>query len=152
MRRRFGILTLLLGVGTGCGTVDLGDNFVPPDPMIDEDFFYCRIHPEILNVHSCASGAAGEGGGCHSAQSALRLDPAAESEPTPACEGDALIGTPPDSWQRNLENVRFTVRNDPTSSPFWRRPIGEDSHPRVIFEEGSMESDLIITWILSGGM
>ncbi len=135
----------------GCGTVELGDNFVPPDPMIDEDFFYCRIQPEIINAYGCASGLAGENGSCHSARSALRLEPAAETAPPPECDGDALIGMPPDSWQRNLEAVRFTVRSDPTSSPFWRRPLGLDSHPRVIFPEGSPESDLIIAWILSGG-
>ena len=34
------------------GTVTLGDNFVAPDLALDEDFFYCRIQPEVLTKHS----------------------------------------------------------------------------------------------------
>jgi hypothetical protein len=115
--------------------------------MLDEDFFYCRIQPEVLTAQSCASGAAGEGGGCHSARSALRLDPMAESDAPPACDGDFLVGTPPQSYRDNFQAVQFTVQSDPLSSPFYRRPIGLDSHPRVIFPDTSPEADLIIQWI-----
>lgn len=136
----------------GCATEPLGDNFVAPDPMIDEDFFYCRIQPEIIAVQSCSSGGAGEGGMCHSARSALRLDPMGESDPRPACEGDLLIGDPPASYVANFERVRFTVRADPFSSPFYRRPIGLDSHPREIFAPDSAEADLIVMWLTGSGM
>lgn len=150
--RRPGILAgLLLGVClSGCGTVDLGDNFVPPDLMLDEDFFFCRIQPEVLSRQSCASGSAADGGGCHAARSALRLDPMAEME-TPTCDGDTLIGLPPASYETNLEAIRFTVQSDPASSPLYRRPLNLDSHPREIFDAASPEADLISTWILMGG-
>ena len=55
------------------GTVDLGDDFVAPDLQLDDAFFYCRIQPEVLTRHSCATGDSGEEGSCHSAASALRL-------------------------------------------------------------------------------
>lgn len=133
-----------------CGTVDLGDNFVPPDLMLDEDFFFCRIQPEVLSRQSCASGTAADGGGCHSARSSLRLDPAAEME-TATCDGNTLIGLPPVSYETNLEAVRFTVQSDPASSPLYRRPLNQDSHPRQIFDAASPEADLIAEWILMGG-
>lgn len=148
------VLVVLAGVGafagsSSCGTVDLGDNFVAPDPMVDEDFFYCRIQPEVINATSCASGMGGES--CHSSTSAMVLSAQAETDPAPACDGNVLLGVPPDSWQQNLEAVRFSVRNDPFSSPFYLRPIGMMSHPRIIFMEGSPEADLIVEWLLLGG-
>jgi len=142
----FGLL-----LAASCGTIDPGDNFVSPTLMLDEDFFYCRIQPEVINATSCASGAAGEGGDCHSARSALRLSPDAETDPAPACDGNFLLGDPPASYRTNFQNVQFTVQTDPLSSPFYRRPVGLDSHPREIFAEGSPEADLIIEWIGSGG-
>lgn len=120
--------------------------------MIDEDFFYCRIQPEIIAAQSCASGGSGEGGMCHSARSALRLDPMGETDPRPACDGDLLVGDPPPSYVANFERVRFTVRADPFSSPFYRRPVGLDSHPREIFAPASAEADLIVMWLTGSGM
>ncbi|MBX3249826.1 MAG: hypothetical protein KF901_21795 [Myxococcales bacterium] len=131
----------------GCATEPLGSNFVSPDPMVDEDFFHCRIQPEIIAAHRCASGGAGEGGACHSARSALRLEPAGETDPPPACEGDVLVGVPPLSYIQNFERVRFTLRADPFSSPFYRRPLALDSHPREIFSPSSGEADLVIEWL-----
>lgn len=143
------VLALALIV-SGCGTVDLGDNFVPPDLMLDEDFFFCRIQPEVLSRQSCASGTAADAGGCHSARSSLRLDPMAEMDSV-TCDGDVLIGLPPASYEFNLEAIRFTVQSDPASSPLYRRPLNQDSHPRQIFDASSAEADLISTWILMGG-
>jgi hypothetical protein len=145
----FSCFTVL--VALGCGTVDPGDNFVSPSLMLDEDFFYCRIQPEVISAQTCASGAAGEAGDCHSARSALRLDPMGETDAPPACDGDFLVGAPPPSYRDNFQSVQFTVQTDPLSSPFYRRPVGLDSHPRQIFPEGSPEADLIIEWIGAGG-
>ena len=150
VRRSVSVLVYAFVLG-GCGTVDLGDNFVPPDLMLDEDFFFCRIQPEVLAPNSCASGMAGEGGSCHTARSALRLDPMAETDPPPACDGDDVVGAVPDSYQRNLNAVRTAVQSDPLSSPLYRRPVNLDSHPRQIFEESSPEADLIVRWITAGG-
>ncbi len=69
----------------------------------------------------------------------------------PACDGDILIGTEPASYRENFQAVQFTVQTDPLSSPFYRRPVGLDSHPRVMFDEGTPEAELIIEWIGGGG-
>lgn len=140
----------LLGLA-GCWTVDAGDNFVPPDRMLDEDFFFCRIQPEVISAHGCASGMAGEGGECHADKSALRLSPTAEMLPPPECDGDTVIGEVPGSYMDNFAAVQLSVQSDPVSSPFFRRPTGMDSHPRTIFDQSSAEADLIVQWISMGG-
>jgi hypothetical protein len=135
----------------GCGTVDLGDNLVPPDLQLDEDYFYCVIQPEVITAHGCAGGAAGEGGMCHSDRSALRLVETMDAPPM--CEDGVVVGGDLSAdYVANFEAVRFTVQSDPLSSPFYRRPTGLDSHPRVIFAEDSAEADLIVEWINRGAL
>ena len=146
------LLTSGVLLGGGCRTVDLGDNFISPGLMLDEDFFFCRIQPEVISPNSCASGGSGEAGMCHSARSALRLSTEAESAGPPDCDGDTLVGAPPPSYEANLNALRTAVQSDPLSSPVYRRPIALDSHPRQIFDSSSMEADLISQWILMGGM
>ena len=43
-----------------------------PDLALDEDFFYCRIEPEVIQKYGCASGSTGERGQCHDSRSALQ--------------------------------------------------------------------------------
>lgn len=131
--------------------MDLGDNFVSPDLLVDEDFFYCRIQPEVLNLHSCASGQPGEAGTCHASRSGLRLDSMAEME-TIDCVDGAVVGPIPASYEANLANVRFSIQSDPLSSPIYRRPLGLDSHPRRIYEDGSECERLVFDWLTTGAM
>lgn len=145
------LLLCCAGLAVGGGTVGPGDNFVAPDLMLDEDFFYCRIQPEVITPHSCASGAPGEVGMGHSARSALRLSPVAESVAPPTCEDGRVAGGVPDSYVDNFTAVHRSVQPDPLSSPFYRSPVGLDAHPRVIFPEGSPEADLIVEWVSRGG-
>jgi hypothetical protein len=119
--------------------------------MLDEDFFFCEIQPVVIAARSCASGEAGDGGNCHSSRSALRLSALAEMDAPPTCEDGRVVGPVPPSYEDNLEAVRFTVQSDPLSSPLYRRPLGLDSHPRVIFDASSPEAMLIVQWIESGG-
>jgi hypothetical protein len=131
----------------GCNTVDLGDNVEAPDLDVDEDFFHCEIQPKVLTEYGCASGAAGEEGGCHSARSALRLLEVS----TPArCRDDRAIGAVPQESQTNLERIRSEIGSDAESSPFYRRPLGLDSHPRQIFTEDSAPAALIRRWLDRG--
>lgn len=136
----------------GCGIVDLGDNIVPPDLQLDEDYFYCVIQPQVITVHGCAGGMAGEGGMCHTDRSALRLvdtmDAPPECDETGAITGGSLSA----DYIANFEAVRFTVQSDPLSSPFYRRPTGMDSHPRVIFPESDPAAALIVDWIQRGAL
>ncbi len=127
-----------------CGSIDLGDSSPVADPLIDEDFFYCRIMPEVIVAHGCSTGM---GSSCHATTSALYLDPLAETEVPPTCDGNMLVGEPPESWERNFEAVRFTLRSDAYSSPFLLRPIGVMSHRPTVFPDGSPEANLIVEWL-----
>lgn len=143
--------SLALTLVVGCGTVDLGDNIVPPDLQLDEDFFYCEIQPNILTAKSCAGGDAGEGGTCHADRSALRL--METMDPPPMCEDGVVTGGSLSAdYIANFEAVRFTVQADPLSSPFYRRPTGLDSHPRVVFPEGDECALMIQEWIERGAL
>jgi hypothetical protein len=136
------------GLPTAADTVDLGDNPEPPDISIDEDFFHCRIQPEVITEYRCAPGESGDGGGCHLSRSALRLVEVAQ----PArCQAGRVIGAPPVESEVNLERVRAAIGVDADSSPFYRRPVSLDSHPRRIFDEGSAPADLIRMWLNAGG-
>ena len=127
------------------GTVDLGDDFVAPDLQLDESFFYCRIQPEVLTKHSCATGEAGEEGSCHNANSALRL---LATDAPPPCDGDGvLVDSPPEAYESNLEAIRFSVQSDPLTSPLYLRPLNRASHPRVIFDADDPAAELIVEWI-----
>lgn len=140
--------TSLLGA---CGTVELGDNFVAPPVQLDEDFFYCRIQPEVLTAHSCATGGSGEAGMCHSARSALRLT-AIDVPDLPECDAEERAIDPiPLEATDNLDAIRFTVQGNALSSPLYLRPVNRASHPRQIFPEDDPAAELIITWISQGG-
>lgn len=130
------------------GTVDLGDNFVAPDLALDEDFFYCRIQPEVIQRFSCASGSAGEGGQCHDSRSALQLLPAPDRA---SCDRDGrLAGNVPDEYLANFEASQFFVQTDPLTSPFYLRPTNMASHPRRIFDASDPAARLITEWITAG--
>lgn len=130
------------------GTVELGDDFVAPDLALDEDFFYCRIQPDVLTKHGCAAGAAGDGGNCHASKSALRL--VDTDEPAPCDKGGMLVGTLPDAYVANFEAARFFVQSDALTSPLYLRPTNNASHPRRIFGEGDPAARLIVEWISAG--
>ncbi len=144
-------LAAVCTVVAGCGTLDLGDDIVPPDVQLDEDFFHCEIQPNVLTAHGCATGMGGEMGSCHADRSALRL--VATMDPPPECaDGVITGGTVSTDSIANLEAVRFEVQSDALSSPFYRRPTGLDSHPRVIFPENDPAAQLIVEWISRGSM
>ena len=145
------LLVSLAALGGGCGIIDRGDNIVAPDLQLDEDFFYCRVQPECIDVHSCAQGGAGEGGMCNTSRRVLH-NWDTTGVPAPDCTDGRISGSAPAEYMRNFEAVRFTVQSDVLSSPFYRRPTGLDSHPRVIFPEGSECAELIASWITSGGI
>jgi hypothetical protein len=151
---RVGLLAVLVlapacGVQNGLtGTVDPGDNLIAPELPLDEDFFYCRIEPEVIQRFSCAGGASTDSGGCHSSRSALRLMDSGEAAP---CDGAGRVNAAvPGAFAANLEAVRFFVQADPLTSPFYLRPINQASHPRQIFDAQNSAAKLIEEWISAG--
>jgi len=143
------VVSCAVSIGA-CGTVELGDNFVAPPIQLDEDFFYCRVQPEVLTQHSCANGNSGENGMCHSARSALRLI-SIDPPDLPACDAEDHVLDPiPPAATDNFEAIRFTVQGSALSSPLYLRPVNRASHPRRIFPEDDPAAELIITWISQG--
>lgn len=140
----FAIAVSACDTPTAADTVALGDNFESPEISIDEDFFHCEIQPNVISAQSCAEGGSGDGGGCHSQKSALRLVPV--QTPT-RCQNGRVVGAPSSESEVNLERVRATLGVDADASPFYRRPLGLDSHPRVIFDARSPEAELIRRWL-----
>lgn len=129
------------------GTVDLGDNFVAPDLALDEDFFYCRIEPEVIQKYGCASGSSGERGQCHDSRSALQL---LDSSEKVSCTNGRVTGAVPDAFTANYEAARFFVQTDPLTSPLYLRPTNQASHPRRIFAPSDPAARLITEWITAG--
>jgi hypothetical protein len=143
------VLAQACGVQNGfSGTVDPGDNLVAPDLPLDEDFFFCRIEPDVIQRHGCATGDSGESGRCHNSRSALRL---IDSTDTAACDQSGHVtGKVPDAFMANLAAVRFFVQADPLTSPFYLRPLNQASHPRRIFDDKDPAAKLIEEWISAG--
>jgi hypothetical protein len=132
---------------TAADTVDLGDNFEAPELVLDEDFFHCEIQPKVITAYRCSAGDTGDGGGCHAQKSALRLIDVPEQ---PRCQAGRLIGAPPSESEVNLERARAAVGVDADSSPIYRRPLGLDSHPRMIFDARSEPAVLLRMWLSEG--
>jgi len=144
-------LVALMAVAiAGCGTVELGENIVQPSTQLSDQFFYCRIQPDVIQASGCATGQAGDMGGCHESQSSLRL---IDTTPVmrPACTGPEMAtlapgAVVPPEYMDNFQRVQFTLGSDYASSPFYRRPTGMDSHPRQIFPSTDPEAQLIRDW------
>jgi hypothetical protein len=136
----------------GCGTVDLGEDIVPPDLQLDEDFFFCEIQPNCLTRHGCATGMPSESGTCH-AQGTTSLLLVETPAPPPECtDGVVIGGTVDPDYMANFEAVRFTVQSDPESSPILQRPLMRMSHPRQIFNEDDECAALLVEWINRGAL
>lgn len=137
-RRILGGLTAAI-VATGCGTVDPGASSFSPQLLLDEDMFYCVIQPSVINAHECAQS------GCHGSAVSLALEPS----PLPECVDGRLVAPAPPEAIANFEEIALYVQGDPSSSPFYRAPIGEDGHTRI-FDESSDEAAAIAGWIVDG--
>lgn len=142
-----GVLVLGL-LGAGCTTVPLGDNFTQGEVAVSDDFFYCRVQPDVITGYGCSEGAAGEAGECHSSKSALRL----RSVPTPvACDDGLVTGMISADERANFEASRSQVSGTSSSSPLLLRPIGVQSHPRIVFAPGDPPADVLRMWIDGAG-
>jgi hypothetical protein len=149
---RTSIVLALAGLLASCGTVELGENIVQPNTSLSEDYFYCFIQPDVIQAAGCATGMAGDTGGCHMAQSSLRLvDSTGTTRPT--CTGSmddarsvrlAPGAVVPPEYLENFMRVQFTLGPDAESSPFYRRPTAMDSHPRRAVDMA--QETLILNW------
>jgi len=148
---RGALVFLLAAPVVACGTIELGDNIVPPNVRVDEDRFYCEIAPQVLQARGCATGGTAECSGmsCHSSTSSFRLS---RMSTLPRCEDGAPIDPIDPGLADDYRAVTLFLGSDARSSPFWRRPVNADSHPCQAFGETSPEADLVADWIESGAL
>lgn len=116
-----------------------------PELQLDEDFFFCRVQPEVLTRHACARGLTSDAGGCHDSRSALRL--LATDEPAPCDAAGNVVAAVPEAYRANFEAAGFSVQADPFTSPLYLRPLNRASHPRAIYGENDPAAQLIADWI-----
>lgn len=148
---RAALVLLLAAPAAACGTIELGDNIVPPNVRVDEDRFYCEIAPQILQARGCATGGSAECSGmsCHASTSSFRLS---RTTTLPRCEDGVPIDPIDPALADDYRAVTLFLGSDARSSPFWRRPVRADSHPCEVFGETSPEADLVADWIESGAL
>jgi hypothetical protein len=156
---RRGALLLLPPLMLGCVSVDPGPDFVVPETVFDQNYFYCFVEPGIMlnPMYACGSGDPSKGdpsNGCHfnpSAVSGMILI----DHPVIDCGGgdvplDLTQVGPGSPAQSNLESASLEMSTDYTTAPMFVRPssyMGQppSAHPRAIFDQ----SDPFVNMLLS---
>ena len=143
-RRLLAAAALCLG---GCTTVEPGQDFNIAEVVYDENFFYCAIEPMMFS-QSCGPGDTGKGdasGSCHFNVTSYRLR---DYSPLvfASCNGIQPGAAPPPAAQGNYQASQIRMAIDPDRAQLLIRPIGNQTHPRKIFDSQSPEADLIRQW------
>jgi hypothetical protein len=148
----------LVGIATGCVSVDPGPDFVVPQTVFDANYFYCEVEPNFIFANSCGSGDGSKGdkpNGCHFNASAVS-GMALLDHPAVPCNGDIVsdpsqtgTGSPAES---NLEAVSLEMNKDYTTAPLYTRPSDlsgcpPTAHPRCIFQhDDPTVNQILSTW------
>ena len=147
-------LALVCALG-GCGenglfpsTVDQGTDFNVADVIFDENYFYCRVEPELF-AHSCGPGDPSLGdasNGCHYNVTSFRLSDYAPLV-ADSCNGGVVpsAGAPAQASQ-NYQVSQARMDRVPERARLLQRPTGAQQHPRKIFEPDSATADVIRDW------
>jgi hypothetical protein len=133
-----------LGVACG-GTVDPGENFQFAQVVYDQNYFYCKVEPMLIE-QSCGPGKSGTDApnGCHENVTPFRLTPHA-SVPI-ACNGLVPTTRIPAEAQSNYEAAAREMSAEPDRAPLLNRPTRRAAHPRQIFDAKSAQADVIRQW------
>ena len=143
------------GALLGCGenglfpsTVDQGADFNVADVIFDENYFYCKVEPELF-AHSCGPGDPGQGdaaNGCHYNVTSFRLS---DYMPLVAdsCNGGVVPSVGPTAQARqNYQVSQARMDRVPERARLLQRPTGAQQHPRTIFASDSPTADVIRDW------
>lgn len=126
----------------GCGTVDPGPNYQFAEVVFDQNFFYCKVEPMILNEKCGPGDPAKDTQGCHFNVTEFHL----QDHAPVACNGIVPTGQVPSEAQGNWGAASREMSTDPDRAPLLLRPTGKAFHPRQIFSEKSSQADLIRQW------
>jgi hypothetical protein len=143
----FACVTLL----SGCGeeglfptTIDPGADYSIAELVFDEEFYYCQVEPRVIFAHGCSNGNAGEG--CHARVTSFRIQeyvPPVSASCMGNVVGNVLI---PQAARQNYNSAQARMRRDADTAPLLRRPTGQLSHPRQIFDANSDAAAAIREW------
>lgn len=127
------------------GTVDPGADFQFAEVVYDQNFFYCKVEPMLIQ-QGCGPGKPGTdaAGGCHEAVTPFRLTSHA-TQPV-SCTGLVPNGAVPSEAQANYEAAAREMTPDPDRAPLFNRPTRRAAHPRQIFDENSPAAKIIRDW------
>src|SRR5688572_419703 len=151
----WGSVFALVSALFGCGeeglfpsTVEQGPDFNVADVIFDENYFYCRVEPELF-AHSCGPGDPGQGdaaNGCHYNVTSFRLSDYAPLV-ADSCNGGVVpsAGAPAQASQ-NYQVSQARMDRVPERARLLQRPTGAQQHPRKIFEPDSATADVIRDW------
>jgi hypothetical protein len=142
-------LLLALAGAPACGVVDPGQDVQFAEITYDQNFFYCKVEPMLIE-QKCGPGnpaqpANDAPNGCHYNVTTFRLTDHA-TKPIP-CKGivpDAL--SIPAEAQSNYEAASREMSPDPERAPLFNRPTRHNAHPRTIFAVDSPQAALIRQW------
>jgi hypothetical protein len=128
-----------------CVSVDPGKDFVVPDIVFDQNYFYCHVEPGLIFTYSCGTGDSSKGdppNGCHFNASAVSGMALLNHPPVNCGGGDEPVdptqtgpGSPAAS---NFEAVSIEMNQDYTSAALYARPSNlsgcpPTAHPRCVF-------------------
>jgi len=131
-----------LATAWGC-TIDPGPNFVIPQSVFNEDFFYCHVEPEYLFAPetSCGAGQGSDNGNCHfnsSAVSGMALQQHTPIEcdqnghPTANGKANITVQAKNNFSAASLEMSRQCVIFSTCQASILTRPTSNGSHPRQV--------------------
>jgi hypothetical protein len=149
-RGAFVTLGTLVGLsfGSGCGTVDRGEDFQAAEIVFDENYYYCAVEP-VLFAQSCGSGDPAQDGmgGCHFNVTNFKLEPY-DPKVSESCNGNnpSPNAAIPQSARANYQQAQRMMRVEASQAPLFNRPTKRTSHPRQIFAPDSPEADVIRAW------
>jgi hypothetical protein len=142
----------LAPLAAACSTVDPGSNFSVPEETFNEDYFFCRVEPELIFAKKCGPGDPGAGdanGGCHFNAGAVSGMALVDHAPVdcgggerPASRTQIGAGSPA---RGNLQSVALVMSRDYQTAPLFLRPTGAN-HPRPIFGKDDPVVEIIRTW------
>jgi hypothetical protein len=128
-----------------CGTVDPGQNFQFAEVVYDQNFFYCKVEPMLMQ-EQCGAGPSGSNSGCHFDIAGFHLLDHPDHQPVP-CNGlvpeqDKVTN----EAQSNYQAAELQMSPDPERAPLLNRPTQRAAHPLKLFDANSPQADLIRQW------
>lgn len=155
---RLAALGGLLGL-LGCTSVDPGPDYVVPEVVFDDNYFYCHVEPQLIFAYNCGPGDPSKGdpsNGCHFNSSVVSGMALQNHTPVDCGGGDIPldpttvgVGSPA---QTDYGLVSLEFSKDYTTSALFTRPSSFNgqppaAHPRAIFDQGDQAiNDLLSTW------